>query len=213
MIRSLIHSVAAEVAAVLRAGLTAAFGSVTVSTVNGVEIYTGSGDPTSGGGQAATRPALYLRTGTDEIYYKNGAADTAWNKVGPNRFIVGPWMAPNMAASQTNSTTMGPSQNSTMRTFRAHRAMKVLSATAWLNTVNATPAGSVTLTVFKNNADPGVAYDLTLTPSGASDQGAYTTFATAMDLAAGDYVDVRWTTTADWNSTNGDVIVWLEVEG
>lgn len=51
----------------------------TITAVNGVSILTDSADPTSGGGVAGTRPAIYVRTGTDQIYLKNGAGNTNWS--------------------------------------------------------------------------------------------------------------------------------------
>ena len=56
-----------------------ASGQVTlVQIIQGVSLLTGAADPSAGGGVAATAPALYLRTGTEQLWLKTGAADTDW---------------------------------------------------------------------------------------------------------------------------------------
>lgn len=49
--------------------------------VGGVVVVRGANDPTAGAGIAAPRPALYVRTGTDQIYLKTGAGNTAWTQL------------------------------------------------------------------------------------------------------------------------------------
>lgn len=49
------------------------------TSINGVTILTGAADPSAGGGVAATRPALYIRTGTDQVYLKTGAGNSNWS--------------------------------------------------------------------------------------------------------------------------------------
>lgn len=52
--------------------------------INGWYIYSGSADPTAGGGVAHTEPALYLRSGSpNQIWYSTGAGATSWGKVQP----------------------------------------------------------------------------------------------------------------------------------
>lgn len=63
-------------------GTNAALGVVTVTTLNGLSVLAGAADPTAGGGVAATRPAIYTRTGTDQVYLKTGAGNTAWTRLG-----------------------------------------------------------------------------------------------------------------------------------
>ena len=53
-------------------------------SVGGVVVVRGIGDPTGGAGVACPRPCLYARFGTDELYFKTGAAATAWSKVALN---------------------------------------------------------------------------------------------------------------------------------
>ena len=48
------------------------------SAINGIAFIRGAADPTAGGGVACTRPCFYVRTGTDDLYQKNGAGNTAW---------------------------------------------------------------------------------------------------------------------------------------
>lgn len=52
--------------------------------INGWYLYSGSADPTAGGGVAHTEPALYLRSGSpNQIWYSTGAGATSWGKVQP----------------------------------------------------------------------------------------------------------------------------------
>lgn len=84
MLRPLIQNVPQAVGGPI-IGSTGAFsGAVTVGTLNGVTWLTGSAIPSDGAGVAATRPAMYLRTGTDEVWQKTGSGDTAWTYVGPD---------------------------------------------------------------------------------------------------------------------------------
>ncbi len=53
-------------------------GDTTSGTYNGIQVVVGSVIPTDGAGVAATAPALYLRTGTNQLWYKSGAPDTSW---------------------------------------------------------------------------------------------------------------------------------------
>lgn len=131
------------------------------------------------------------------------------------RWQLGPIMAINLAANQTDSTSTSYTTGlgAALRVWKAQRACSVTGISYYLNTVNGTPAGTVTVSVFKNGSDAGSDYDLALTPSGASDQGpASKTYSTALTLADEDTIDLRWTTTADWNSTTGDIVIFLEME-
>lgn len=56
-------------------------GALTAGTLNGVGLLTGTADPSAGAGVAATRPALYVRTGTDQLWLKTGAGDTNWTQI------------------------------------------------------------------------------------------------------------------------------------
>lgn len=52
--------------------------AVTSDTVNGWHILYGAADPSAGAGVAALQPALYLRTGTDQLWIKTGVGNAAW---------------------------------------------------------------------------------------------------------------------------------------
>jgi hypothetical protein len=55
------------------------------SSVGGVTVIRGINDPTAGAGVACPRPCFYARFSTaDELYYKTGAASTAWSKASFN---------------------------------------------------------------------------------------------------------------------------------
>lgn len=52
--------------------------AATVTSLNGIQFLAGSAVPTAGAGVAATAPAFYMRTGTNQVWIKSGAGDTAW---------------------------------------------------------------------------------------------------------------------------------------
>jgi len=53
----------------------------TQTAINGVTILKGAVDPSADTGVAATVPALYFRTGTEEVYLKIGDTATDWSRV------------------------------------------------------------------------------------------------------------------------------------
>lgn len=55
-----------------------AFDVDVLSLGESVGIFPGSFDPSTGLGQAAPIGSLFIRTGTTEVYQKNGVADTDW---------------------------------------------------------------------------------------------------------------------------------------
>jgi hypothetical protein len=64
------------------AGALPFYGNATFKgSVNGIEFKTGAADPTAGDGVAANRPAIYVRTGTDQLWLKTGAGNTAWTQI------------------------------------------------------------------------------------------------------------------------------------
>lgn len=130
------------------------------------------------------------------------------------RSLLGPFFALNMAAAQTDNTTISfaTGLGATVRVYKALRPMAVTGISIYLNTVNAAPAGSITISIFKNGVDTGATYDITLTPSGAADQGTTKRYSPALQVAEGDTIDFRFSTTADWNSTTGDIVGFVEVE-
>ncbi len=88
-------------------GVTGAFsGAVTVGTINGYQLLTGSADPSAGGGVAATQPALYMRTGTDQIWLNNGAGDTAWTRLatGVDTALLAPLASPTFTGTVSGSS-------------------------------------------------------------------------------------------------------------
>lgn len=50
-------------------------------SVGGVVVRRGAADPSAGAGVAAPRPALYVRTGTDQLWLKTGSGNTAWTQI------------------------------------------------------------------------------------------------------------------------------------
>lgn len=65
-----------------QAGALPFFGNATFKgKVNGIEFKSGAADPTAGAGVPANRPAIYIRTGTDQLWLKTGAGDTAWTQL------------------------------------------------------------------------------------------------------------------------------------
>lgn len=74
---------------------------------------------------------------------------------------------------------------------------------------DARTAGSATFTVFKNGSSVGLSAALDATNT----QYAYATQATGLDtFVAGDRLDIRVTTTADWAPTTADVNASVIVE-
>ncbi len=127
--------------------------------------------------------------------------------INPRCFVVGPASFPNLAANQNNSSA--PSfGNAAVRHFIAMRPCAVLAMSAAF--ANGSTTGTVTMTVFKNDADPGTEYDLAIVNS-AADVYATKRFGTPLALVVGDRISVRYSSTADWNGTAGDINVWLEL--
>jgi hypothetical protein len=111
-------------------------GGAAFAYVNGVYLYTGSADPTAGGGVAHTEPALYLRTGTDQVWFATGAGATAWGQLAA---LASPTFTGNPAAP-----TQSPGDNSTKLATTAYAdAIKALLGGRTFYTV---ATGTTTLT-------------------------------------------------------------------
>ena len=132
--------------------------------------------------------------------------------VSTSRTELGQWLVTNVAANLTNNGNIAFDQGQNQRFWMARRAGRATGISLFLNSLNGSPVGTVTLTVFKNASDPGATYDLACTPSTSADQGAHTIFATPLSFVAGDYLELRITTTADWNSTSADLSASVEIE-
>ena len=130
-----------------------------------------------------------------------------------SRFGVGPWQGTNHAAGATNSAVLGFTGAGTIqRVYIVRRPGHITGISTFLNTVNGTPAGTITISVFLNGSDAGSDYDLSITPATSADQGSYAIYSSPIAIAAGDLIDLRVTTTGDWNSTTADTVSFVEIE-
>jgi hypothetical protein len=124
-----------------------------VDTVNGMQIWVGSADPTAGGGVVgAVRPAIYLRTGTNQIWLQTGAAATAWTQLA---LTASPTFTGTIQAAAANlSGALGLSGALTLNSSLGATFTRPASITA--NQLNSSDFGSTLFTVLTSNA----AYDL-----------------------------------------------------
>lgn len=132
-------------------------------------------------------------------------------RVPPHLSRVGPFGRNNIAASQTNilmgiDGVVGAAGFDGLAVAARARVHGISYVFAGGSTT-----GTITITVFKNGADPGTAYDVPVANSAAIVHGAHR-FATPLDLAAGDYVGVAVSSTADWNGAAGDLQVEVLLE-
>lgn len=132
----------------------------------------------------------------------------------PHIAILGSWHHINLAASVSDQIMQLSASATAFGHWPLDRPGRITRVAATFSGMNATPAGTVTFTVYLNGDDPGATYDLTFDPTGAP-----TTWATTGTLplggivvADGDYITLRVSTDASWNSTGADVSGFLTFE-
>lgn len=136
---------------------------------------------------------------------------SSWVRLCRSRFKVGDWTVANLAANQTDATTLTFDSRVICKEYRSVVPVWVNATIFGVNSLAATPAGTLTVSIFVDGVDAGSAYDLVMSGVPTGTQRHAKTHSTPLAVAAGSDIDLRWSTSADWNSTSADISAWLEM--
>ena len=185
--------------------------AATAASFNGLAIESGSADPSAGAGVAATQPALYFRTGTDQVWLNNGAGDTAWTRLatGVDTALLAPLASPTFTGAVTSPRYVATSNGavtSGQESYEISGRGGIYSAGA--STISLTGGGVLSALVAGGLLQVnGQVYAGTVTTTGALRLTAQTAFAAVTTVLAytGTYQPVTLTAGAVVNAATPSI--------
>jgi hypothetical protein len=182
------------------------------------EILAGTVDPSAAAGVAAEEGSIYMRYGAaaGQIWYKTGAADTAWTQSDPTQvttireMALEKWVQNEVAASQTDVDLVALVSTS-FDTLKMIRAGSIVGLSTRLSeAITDATADSLIVSVTVN----GAAGTLEIShASGGNPSGGVVTQAAGIDtFVASDLIGVQLTTLGSFTPITTDLEAWLELE-
>jgi hypothetical protein len=191
-------------------GLVVSSNALTVDTTLGADGLSATTSSGSGLETLATGVALLQGCAHDEVLKWNETSDV-WACGKDNDLITLSWAETNLTASQT-ALQMDRPNATNLNTTTSEAYMPYAGSIVGIEVGGsaARTAGTATFEVYKNGAATG----LTAVIDGTNTQYVRTTQVPGTDtFAAGDYIDVRETTTGTFAPTTSEYVatVWLEI--
>jgi hypothetical protein len=201
-----------------RRGATDSVELITVAGSPNISMLAGTVDPSAGAGVAANEGSIYFRygAGAGQVWYKTGAANTAWTRSDPTvvttirEMASEKWVQNNVAAGQA-AVDLSALLSTSFDDLKMIRAGSIVGlGTRFSQAITDATANSCIVRVAVN----GVAGTLNIVhTSGSNPSGGEATQAAGIDtFVAGDRIGVEITTLGSFTPVTTDVEALLELQ-